>query len=243
MLICIALKTESTNYILRNCIFNMLFVIMIISYSAVGSIIILFSKHLYKINLTPLPKILATHLLVVCKYILNIEVKIEGTIPKNAIIACQHQSQLEIIALAAYVDNATFVFKHELLYVPFLGYCLRNLEMIPVDRTQYNASFMNHALKNLKNGYNVIIFPEGRRVNYGEYTPYKKGVFKVAKATNRKINPVYTNTGHFWPKGAFLKSSGKAIIKFGKEMEPSPTLLRQYLIKTQKEHEKLLESY
>ena len=63
-------------------------------------------------------------------------------VPKNMsgqIIASEHQSTLEILALIAIVPRPVFVLKKSLMKLPFFGYCLRKLGMIPVDRKNRNV--------------------------------------------------------------------------------------------------------
>lgn len=209
------------SYILKNILFNILFFLMIPLYSLIGSIIILISKYIYTINYYEMHKILAKHLLFLCSHLLNIKVEIIGPIPKNALIASQHQSELEVIILSALLPDTTFMFKDSLLYIPFFGYCMKNLEMIPVSRTAKNLHWLQQATQNLNNKKNVIIFPEGRRTYYEEKAPYLRGVFDIAKYNNQKIIPVYIDTGLFWPKNAFFKNMGTTTIYFGDPINPS----------------------
>lgn len=225
------------SYILKNILFNILFFLMIPLYSLIGSIIILISKYVYTINYYGMHKILAKHLLFLCSHLLNIKVEIIGPIPKNALIASQHQSELEVIVLSALLPDTTFMFKDSLLYIPFFGYCMKNLDMIPVNRKQRNTNWLQKAEHNIKNGKNMIIFPEGKRTLFGERVPLRKGVFEIAKQTKRQIIPVYINTGIFWPKNTFFKNMGRTTIYFGEPIDPCPQKLEAALKKMQIEIE------
>lgn len=135
------------------------------------------------------------------------------------IYASEHQSTLEILALIAVIDRPIFVLKKSLTQIPVLGQCLKALGMVPVDRKSFNAGWMNKAQEQLKKGQNLIIFPEGTRVDYQKETPYRAGVFKLAQELNQEIIPVGIDTGKFWPRRAWMKQPGVTKIVFGKPLK------------------------
>lgn len=167
--------------------------------------------------------------LIILKYLTGLKVDVQN-MPKNLsgeIIASEHQSAFEILTLLGHVPKAVFVLKKSIMKVPIIGYALKRLRMIPISRSKFNANWMDIAQKNLQDGYNIIIFPEGRRIEFGTEVEYRSGAFKLAQHTKKKIIPVAIDTGKFWSRRSFLKKSGTSKIIFGKPIEPKPELLRK----------------
>jgi 1-acyl-sn-glycerol-3-phosphate acyltransferase len=54
----------------------------------------------------------------------------------------------------------------------------------------------------------IIIFPEGTRVDPGEYPPLQPGVAAVAARMQIPVVPVMTDSGRCWGRRAFRKQPG-----------------------------------
>ena len=89
--------------------------------------------------------------------------------------------------------------------------------MIPIDR-KGGASTMKIMLQQtkekLKNGFSIIIFPEGTRKKPGDIPKYKSGFTGIYKESKTDILPVAVNSGNCWPKQMFIKKQGHIIIEF-----------------------------
>lgn len=215
--------------IIGSLIFSIIFPLLTVFYA----ISFRFYKFFNKKHLSKLPMLWGKHCLLLLRLLTGIKIKYHNFtnnfVPDNLsgqIIASEHQSALEIIALIAIIPNAIFILKKELLSVPFLGRSLKELGMIGIDRKSYNPRWMEEAEIQLKEGKNIIIFPEGTRVQAGKEVAYKNGAFKLAKHLNKQIIPVAINTGLFWPRRSIIKKPGTANIIFGKCIDPEPSLLR-----------------
>jgi len=84
-----------------------------------------------------------------------------------------------------------FMGKVELFRVPLVGAALRGIGMIPVDRAAGGAMAMKRAMKLLKSGEKVGMFPEGTRVKAEEGVAAKGGAVRMAARMNVPILPVY----------------------------------------------------
>lgn len=121
--------------------------------------------------------------------------KIEGKerIPKegSVIFACNHISNLDPFALAAStIKPMGFFAKKELFFFP-LGPFIRWFGAFPVDRQGNATSAIRGALKILKSGRSLVIFPEGtRNRNDKKLLPGKKGVSLIAKKAQVPVVPV-----------------------------------------------------
>lgn len=148
--------------------------------------------------------------------ILQLQTHVLGKIKKNIIIASQHQSILEILAICAYFHKPVFFYKKELNYVPILGFLLKKLNMISVNRTKKNNNnWVERAKKEFESGKTIVIFPEGKRMPNNYKTHYKFGVFKLSNILKQKITPIALNTGLFWPPNKFMKAPGIAKLIVG----------------------------
>ena len=85
-----------------------------------------------------------------------------------------------------------FVAKKEVLKVPILSYWLPRAKCIPLDRQNPRDAVrvINEGVKNLKDGYSMMIFPEGTRSLDGKHSPFKKGSLKLAIKAKVPIVPV-----------------------------------------------------
>ncbi|MDI9560884.1 MAG: lysophospholipid acyltransferase family protein [Pseudomonadota bacterium] len=145
---------------------------------------------------------------------------IENIVEPPYILMCNHQSTLDIFALLSSLRLPfKWVAKKELFSVPFLGWALKSGRNISLDRENPREGLkaMNEAVKKIKDGMNVVIFPEGTWSTNEELLPFKKGAFSLAVRTGVPIIPVgIIGTGRLQPDGCFIpKEKGKVYIKIG----------------------------
>lgn len=127
---------------------------------------------------------------------------------KNYIVVANHQSLLDILAVAASLPlHFKFLAKRELFYIPFMGWAMGLAGYIPVDRSSHEsgkkAVFRISDL--LKRGLSVLLFPEGTRSPDGKIHAFKMGAFKLARENSVEILPVVIEgTGTALPKKSML---------------------------------------
>jgi 1-acyl-sn-glycerol-3-phosphate acyltransferase len=137
------------------------------------------------------------------------------------VIMAKHQSAWETMTIqdcVPVVAFCVFVLKQELLKVPFVGWGLAAMKMISIDRNAGKNALdqvVTQGRERLKQGYYVIIFPEGTRVAPGEKRRYKPGGAYLATHVGCKVVPIAHNAGEFWPRQAFLKKPGTVTISIG----------------------------
>ena len=66
----------------------------------------------------------------------------------------------------------------------------------------------------LREGMNLIIFPEGTRTQPGSKKPYTPGVAFLYEQCNVPVVPVALNTGYCWPKNKVKKYPGQLTVRF-----------------------------
>ncbi|WP_245912762.1 lysophospholipid acyltransferase family protein [Limnohabitans curvus] len=141
-----------------------------------------------------------------------------------AILLVKHQSTYETFLMPAIMPHPlAYVFKKELLYVPFFGWAIGSLDMIHIDRSQRSKAFakvVEQGKTLLAKGVWVIMFPEGTRIPRGERGSYKSGGARLAIATGAPVIPVAVTSAKCWPRKAFIKYPGVVEVSIGK---PIPT--------------------
>ena len=101
-----------------------------------------------------------------------------------------------------------YVFKRELLSIPFFGWAMGRLDMIHIDRSQRTQAFSKVVTQGkalLDQGIWVIMFPEGTRIERGQVGTYKTGGTRLAIETGAPVIPIAVTSGRCWPRRAFVK--------------------------------------
>ena len=120
-----------------------------------------------------------------------------------------------------------YVFKQELIYVPFFGWAMGRMDMIHIDRSQRAQAFnkvVEQGKRLLAQGIWVIMFPEGTRIPRGQKGTYKSGGTRLAMETGAPVIPIAVTSAKVWPRKAFIKRPGIVDVSIGK---PIPSEGRQ----------------
>ena len=134
------------------------------------------------------------------------------------VVLAKHQSAWETIALPVLLPPVALVTKKELLRVPFFGWGLAMLSPIAIDRRSGREALkqiLRQGAERLKQGFGVLVFPEGTRVRPGETGRYGIGGAWLAAHTGTVVVPVAHNAGELWGKDAFLKYPGVVTVSIG----------------------------
>ena len=115
----------------------------------------------------------------------------------NAVFCCNHSSNwdpLLIMITAGYGHQLFALAKAEISHWPVVGWILKTAGMIFVDRGKEDIGAIKSALKYLKGGRQILIFPEGTRVSEEESAAAKGGVSMLAVRTGSPIVPIYLDS-------------------------------------------------
>jgi 1-acyl-sn-glycerol-3-phosphate acyltransferase len=136
-----------------------------------------------------------------------------------AVLLSKHQSTWETFFYVSWLPRELcFVFKRELLWIPFFGWGIGLLEMIHIDRRQGREAFesiVNQGRRKLAAGRWIIMFPEGTRTPVGAQGQYKTGGARLAIRTGAPVIPFAVNSGECWPKQRFIKTPGLITVSIG----------------------------
>ena len=120
------------------------------------------------------------------------------------IIAANHCSYLDPPLVGVACKRAIhYLARKSLLDVPILGPILPELNVIPVDQKNADRSALMGAIRVIRNGGAVLIFPEGTRSPDGNLQPAQPGIGMIVAKTGAPVVPVRIS-GSFeaFPRGA-----------------------------------------
>jgi len=112
---------------------------------------------------------------------------------KPKVYAVTHASALDIPILYVYLPfQFRIVFKSELLAYPFVGWHLKRSGQVCINQQNPAASIgaVKSALRSLRNGMPLVIFPEGGRTPDGRLQPFLPGAFFLAIKAQADIVPI-----------------------------------------------------
>ena len=145
-----------------------------------------------------------------------------------AILLVKHQSTFETLLMPTLMPHPlAYVFKKELLYIPFFGWAMGRTDMIHIDRSQGTQAFAKVVVQGrrlLARGVWVIMFPEGTRIPRGQKGIYKTGGTRLAIETGAPVIPIAVTSAKCWPRKAFIKTPGIVDVSIGK---PIPSVGRE----------------
>ena len=183
------------------------------------------------------------------EYLIGIKFELHGShilhrnLNSNVILCSNHQSTWETFFIASYLKKPVcFIFKQELLFIPFFGWGIFLLNMIHINRKAGRNAIqiiIKQAPKQFTLGRWLVFFPEGTRVPLSKKKRYKIGAAVIATELNVPIIPIAHNAGQFWKKNAFIKKPGTIIVKIGDEIYPDGKSPDQVISLVREQIEKL----
>ncbi|HEX4046368.1 MAG TPA: lysophospholipid acyltransferase family protein [Elusimicrobiota bacterium] len=150
-------------------------------------------------------------------------VKVTGLerVPRSGplIVAFNHVSLVDGPLLCVAIASSRrpcFLGKQELFRVPGLGWFLRTVGMIPLQRGTADHAAMRAALEILEGGGTIGLAPEGTRVKPGETRAPKPGVGFLAAKTGARVQPARLVGAAEFPRRFPLE------VRFGSPLPPPP---------------------
>jgi len=104
---------------------------------------------------------------------------------------------------------------NRLFAVPVLGRLIRRLRAFPVEIEMSDGRAVREAVRLLRAGEALMMFPEGGRTPDGRLQPFKLGAFRLAVAHDTPVLPV-TIAGAWgaWPPGRMLPRRGRITLTY-----------------------------
>jgi len=209
---------------LRSVVFTAFFMLFTFCY---GVFFVIASLFLTWRRRFALARVWGTVLLWSVRVLCRLDYKVVGAenLPKGeaCIALVKHSSSWETFAQAVLLPPQVWVLKRELTWIPFVGWGIRQLHAIAIDRGAGGTAvkqMIEQGRDRLARGHWIVVFPEGTRMPPGQTRRYGVGGAAVASDTGARIVPVAHNAGYFWPRRGLLKQRGVIRVIIGPPVDP-----------------------
>jgi 1-acyl-sn-glycerol-3-phosphate acyltransferase len=136
------------------------------------------------------------------------------------IIAANHCSYLDPPLVGIACKRAIhYLARKSLLDIPVLGPILPELNVIPVDQKNADRSALMGAIRAVRNGGAVLIFPEGTRSPDGKLKGAQPGIGMIAAKTGASIIPArILGSYEALPRGSSFPRAQRITVVFGEQI-------------------------
>jgi len=144
---------------------------------------------------------------------------------RRRVLTLNHASTLDMFVVTAFwPDGGVIVMKREFLAMPVLGWVVRCMDAVPIDRANRAsaAAALEEAARFVREqDRTIIVAPEGTRSRTGELQRFKLGAFHLAQAAEAPIVPlVLHGTRELWPMRQLHCASGAVTVRLLPERPP-----------------------
>jgi 1-acyl-sn-glycerol-3-phosphate acyltransferase len=180
-----------------------------------------------------LARIWARTLLGSLKGLCGLDYRVEGweNLPcGNHVALWKHSSTWETVAMTAIIPRQVWVLKRELTWIPFVGWGIRLLHAIAIDRKAGHSAVsqvVTQGKARLAEGSWIVIFPEGTRMPPGETRKYGASGALLASEAGKLVVPVAHDAGYYWPRRGLLKKRGTIRVMIGPPIDPAGRSVRE----------------
>lgn len=127
------------------------------------------------------------------------------------VFVSNHQSIYDIpIIFVSIPHQLRIIAKESLGRLPILGWHLRWTGHLLVNRARPSSKIGERISKLLRDGFSLIVFPEGTRSRDGNVAPFKRGVFLLSVEASLPVVPVaVVGSRHVMRKGRLMTCPGE----------------------------------
>ena len=148
------------------------------------------------------------------------------------LIASNHQSFLDPPLIGNLYKTEMVYFARKSLFVGIGKWLYPQWNAIPIDQEKPDTSSMKTAIRSLKEGWRVLVFPEGQRTLDGEICEAAPGIGMIAAKAGVPIQPVRIfGADKALPRGSGKISMARITVKIGPPIILSPEEFKAYSAK------------
>lgn len=156
-----------------------------------------------------------------------------------AMIVSNHQSHLDLMGVMMMTPKLIILTKKWVWHNPFYGIIIRYADFFPMTDTE---QMMDDLSLKIKEGYSVVIFPEGTRSATCRIQRFHRGAFYLAEKLNLDIIPVFIKGfGKVLPKTSFHLHPGHMSLEVWPRMKRQDIAGTDYRVLTKKIHQMYID--
>lgn len=139
----------------------------------------------------------------------------------GAIIAANHCSYLDPPIIGCGLKRPSYYMgKKELFNVPILSPIIRRVGCFPVDRERQDKNAVQFAIKVVREGHLMVLFPEGARSEDGRLQEAGIGAALIANRAGAPIVPtLVSGTFEAYPMGARFPRRSNITVRYGESID------------------------
>ena len=137
---------------------------------------------------------------------------------RPAVIICNHLSSLDILLTVMLYPKLILLTNKWVWNSPIFGFVVRMADYYPV--TQGVEPSVDQLAERVKQGYSIVVFPEGTRSKDGNMKRFHKGAFYLAEQLNIDILPIVIHGSEYTAKDDFMLRNGKLTLEFLPRIKP-----------------------
>lgn len=138
---------------------------------------------------------------------------------RGFVVVANHESYADILVLLSNLPlTVRFLAKRSIFRIPVLGWSIRAAGFVPVDRgvRSRGTATVDAALKLLRAGRSLVVFPEETRTRTGDLLQFKPGAALFALRSGFPLLPVgISGTRRVLPRGTLAMSPGRVALAIG----------------------------
>jgi 1-acyl-sn-glycerol-3-phosphate acyltransferase len=158
-----------------------------------------------------------------CCWVMNIRIHQVGSVERpdhGGLIVSNHVGSVDIFVMAA-CFKMSFVSKSDVRTWPLAGYMTRIANTIYIDRTRRRelAGMVQAITDRLRDGHNVVVFPEGGATSGHQVEHFNSSAFEAVVQSESSVIPVtirYCDAGEpsvaCWPVGISFMANTKRLL-------------------------------
>jgi len=134
------------------------------------------------------------------------------------LLVCNHQSFLDPMLTALPTARmCCFAARDSLFKIPAFGRLIHSVNAIPIKRGQPDLRAMRKCIERLKQGFGLVLYPEGTRTSDGKIGPLKPGFGLLARRAAVPIIPAVIDGAYeCWPRHKKIFRPGKVTVNYAK---------------------------
>jgi 1-acyl-sn-glycerol-3-phosphate acyltransferase len=143
----------------------------------------------------------------------------------GVLYVANHQSFLDPVLVTNTLRRpGNYMARDSLFRHPLFGRLIESLNAFPIRRGTADTAALKEAMRRLRTGRCVVVFPEGTRTRDGRIGPFLPGIAVLAQRAADWTVPVLIDGAYeAWPRSQALPRPGRIAIEYGRPMPQDQT--------------------